>query len=153
MAACRLFPGLEHRLAFEFLGLTAAHTDQMVVIAVVIVAGELETAPTFGQFQLPQQIHRTEQPQGPVDRCQRDPLIASQEPLMHLLGTEVTAFTDALEQGQHPLPLGGQPLAAAMQRAAQSIGLQLGCREGWHSRRAGLFSTVAAIEKGRQAQD
>jgi hypothetical protein len=40
---------------------------------------------------------------------------------MHLLSTQVRAFTDALKQGQHTLALGGEPLTAVVQRRAQRI--------------------------------
>ena len=39
---------------------------------------------------------------------------------MDLFGTEVGPLTDALEQGQHPLTLRGQPLPAVMQARAQA---------------------------------
>jgi hypothetical protein len=40
---------------------------------------------------------------------------------MHLLGTEVAAGTALLEQGEHPLALGGEPLPAVVEGAAQGI--------------------------------
>jgi hypothetical protein len=42
---------------------------------------------------------------------------------MHLLGTQMAAFTDALEESQHQLPLRGETLAAIVQAAAQGAGL------------------------------
>jgi hypothetical protein len=47
---------------------------------------------------------------------------------MHLLGAEVTAFAQALEQRQNPLTLRGQTLTSAMQGTAERFGLQL---RGW----------------------
>lgn len=75
-ARCRL-PGLQHGRTLELLGVTAAHADQVVVIAMGI-AGQLKTATTLGQLQLLQQPHGTEQAQGPVDGGQRDPLLIAQ---------------------------------------------------------------------------
>ena len=120
-----LFTGLQNREAFKFLGLAAAHTHQVVVITVIVVAGQFKPPTTFRQLELPQQLHRTEQPQGAIHRGQRHPLLGPQQALMDLFGTEVTAFTDPLKQRQHPLPLGGESLSPAMQGAAQVLGLQL----------------------------
>jgi hypothetical protein len=47
---------------------------------------------------------------------------------MHLFGAEMGALADALKQGQHPLALGRESLSPAMERTAQSLGLQLGRR-------------------------
>ena len=49
---------------------------------------------------------------------------------MHLFGAEVAAFTDALEQAQHPLALGRQPLAPAIEGRAQGLRLGVGGSHG-----------------------
>ena len=120
MQASGAFTGLEHGLALEFLGVAAAHTHQMVVVAVGI-AGQLKTAAALGQLELLEQAHRTEQPQGAIHRGQRHPLLAAQQALVHLFRTEMAALADALEQGQHPLPLGREPLTAIVQAGTQAI--------------------------------
>lgn len=119
----------QHHGTLELLGAPATHTDQVMVIAVGIT-GQLEATPPFGQFQFPQQLHRTEQPQGAVHGGQRHPFVRTQEALMDFLGAEVTAFTDPLEQREHLLPLGREPLASPMQAGAQLRGRTCAGRNG-----------------------
>ena len=156
MAARGLLPRLEHRRIFKFLSAAAADTHQMVVVAVGIT-GQLKAASTLGQLEFLEQAHRTEQPQGAVHRGKRHPLLAAQQALVHLFRTEMAALADALKQGQHPLALGRQPLAAIVQAGAKAIptsgkgwGGKLGSRaeSGSHS---GIpdFSTVGAVAKNR----
>ena len=57
MRARGILASLEHGLTLEFLGVAAAHTHQMVMVAVVVITGQLEAAATFGKLQLPQQLH------------------------------------------------------------------------------------------------
>ena len=118
LMGCQL-TGFEHGRALKLFGLPAAHTDQMVVVAMGCT-GQLKAPASFGQFELLQQSHRTEQPQGSIHRGQGHALIAAQQALMDLFGTEVGPLTDALEQGQHPLALRGQPLPTVMQAGAQA---------------------------------
>ena len=47
---------------------------------------------------------------------------------MDLLGAEMAAFADALEQGQNQLTLGSEPLPPVVQAAAQGAGLGHGDR-------------------------
>ena len=49
---------------------------------------------------------------------------------MHLFGAEVAAFADALEQAQHPLALGREPLAPAIEGVAQGLRLGVGGSHG-----------------------
>jgi len=118
-----LVSGLEHGFRFEFLRAATAHAHQMVVITTGI-AGELEPATTLRQLQLLEQPHGGEQPQGAIHGGQGHPLLVAQQALVHLLGAEMAALTDSLEQGQHTLPLGGEPVPAIVEGGAQSGGVQ-----------------------------
>lgn len=51
----------KHGGILEFLGAAAAHTHEMVVVA-VRVTGQFVTSPPLGKLQLLEQLHRTEQP-------------------------------------------------------------------------------------------
>jgi hypothetical protein len=93
----------------------------MVVITVGIT-GQLVAPATFREFQFLEQAHGTQEPQGAVHGCQGHPLLLGQKPLMHLFGTEVAAGTALLKQGEHPLALGSEPLAAIVEGGAQGIG-------------------------------
>ena len=121
MGAGRRGAGREHGGVFEFLGTAAAHADQVVVVAVLGVACQLEAAAPIRELQFLQQVQGAQQPQGAVHRGQGDPAIAAAQPLVHVLGAEVAAGADLLEQGQHPLPLGGEALAPFMQAGAQAV--------------------------------
>ena len=111
--------GRQFAALLELDDAAAAHADQVVMVPVGL-AGQLEATPSLRQLELLQQTHRTEQPQGAVHGGQRDAALAAAQPLMHVLGAEVTAGAYLLEQGQHPLPLGREPLAAVVQAAAQT---------------------------------
>ena len=76
--------------------------------------------------------------------------MAIEQALMHLLSAEVTALPEALEQGQDPLALGRQTLAAIMQRAAQRIGLHRGDGTSGQDALSGHFSTIPTVAKRRQ---
>jgi hypothetical protein len=115
----RQLTGLEHGCALKLFGLAAADTDQMVVVAMGC-PGQLKAPTALGQLKLLQQSHRTEQPQGAVDRGQRHPLVAAQQPLVNRLGAEMGPLSEALKQGQDPLTLRGQSLTAVMQAGAQA---------------------------------
>lgn len=117
MAAGRHLASLEHGGAFEFLGVTTAHTDEVMVVTVGFTA-ELEAAPAFCQFEFLQQPHGAQQPQAAVHGGQRDALLPPPQPLVHFLGAEVAAFAELLEEFQHPLPLGRQALSPIVQGAA-----------------------------------
>ena len=91
----------------------------MVVMGVGIT-GQLKTAPPLGQLELLQQPQGTEQPQTAVHGGQRHPPIAAAQTLVHVLSAQMTALAELLEQGQHLLALGGEPLAPLMQAAAQA---------------------------------
>jgi hypothetical protein len=74
---------------------------------------------------------------------------------VHLFSAQVAAFANALKQGQHPLALGRQPLAAIVQAGAQAIstrgkgcsgGLGSRAESGGHSVIPG-FSTIDAVAK------
>ena len=93
----------------------------MVVMGVGIT-GQLKTAPPLGQLELLQQPQGTEQPQTAVHGGQRHPAIAAAQTLVHVLSAQMTALAELLEQGQHLLALGGEPLAPLMQAAAQAEG-------------------------------
>ena len=156
MAARGLLPRLEHRRIFKFLSAAAAHAHQMVMVAMG-VTGQLKAAPTLGQLQLLQQPHGAQQPQGAVHRGQRYPLLAPEQALVHLFSSQVATFTDALEQGQHTLPLGREPLTAIVQAGAQAIptsgkgwGGKLGSR-AWSGSQSVMpgFSTIGAVAKTR----
>lgn len=54
MVTGRLLASHEYSLAFKFLGVSAAHTHQVVMITMVVIAGQLKAATAFGQLQLPQ---------------------------------------------------------------------------------------------------
>lgn len=114
-----LFAGLEHLGVLKLFGAAAAHTHQVVMVAVGI-AGELKATPPLGQLQFLQQPHRAQQPQGSIHGGQRHPLLTAQQALVHLFGTQMAALTDALKQGQHALALGGQPLATIVEAIAQA---------------------------------
>ena len=88
----------------------------------VIIGGQLKTFATFWQLQLPQEIHGGEQPERPVDGGQRNPGISPEQLLMHVLSAEVMTSPCALKQIQHTLPLGRQPLTAAMEVLAKIAG-------------------------------
>ena len=111
--------GGEHGGILELLRAAAADTDQMVMIAVA-GAGELEAPTTLRQLQLLQQPHRAQQPQGAVHRRQRNPPLGAQQPLMHLLGAEMAAFTKPLEQIKDALALRREPLASVVETGPQS---------------------------------
>ena len=132
MLARRCLTGGEHRPALELLGAAAAHAHQVVVIGMG-VAGQLEAAAPFGQFQLLEKAHRTEQPQGAVDGGQRHPLTGTQQALVDFLGTEVAALADAFKQGEDPLALGREPLAAVVEAGAQGAGLGAGRLQRHHA--------------------
>jgi hypothetical protein len=57
MQACRLLPSRKHGFALKFFGVTAAHTHEVVMVTVVVVARQFEAASAFRQLQLPQQFH------------------------------------------------------------------------------------------------
>ena len=59
--------------------------------------------------------------------------MVAQQALVHLFGREVAALTDALEQLEHPLTLGGEPLAAIVQARAQAFAVD--CRAGRRAHR------------------
>ena len=148
MKARRLFPCGEHRFALEFLGVPTAHTDEMVMVTVVVVAGQFEPAPAFRQLQLPQQLHRTEQAQGAINRGQGDTLLGAQQSLMHLLSTEMRAFAQAFKQGQHTLTLRCEPLTTAVEAAAQRLSGEIGRRDGRHQRTVGaVLNSNACCEQ------
>jgi uncharacterized protein YqfA (UPF0365 family) len=113
-----LSAGLQDGLIFKFLGAATADAHQMVMIAMGFTR-ELEPAAALWQFQLLKQTHRGEQPQGAINSGQGNALVFAQQPLVHLFGTEVASAADALEQGQHPLPLGSEAVAAVVQAVAQ----------------------------------
>jgi len=123
----------QHGATFKFLSATAAHADQMVVMGVGIT-GQLKAAPAIRQLELLQQPQGTEQSQTAVHGGQRHPTIAAEQAVVHVLSTQMTALAELLEQGQHLLALGGEPLAPLMQAAAQterrigSLGLRRHCR-------------------------
>lgn len=96
------------------------------------IASQFEAAAPFRQLEFLKQAHAAEQPQGAIHGGQGHPFLITQEPLMHRLGAEVTALADPLEQGQHPLPLGGEPLAAIVQAGAQT-GCAMGSGGRWGS--------------------
>ena len=100
----------------------------MMVVAVGI-AGELKATATLGEFQLLEQAHATEKPEGSVHGGEGHPLLGTQKPLVHLLSTEVTAFANPLKQGQHTLALGGQTLTAVMKTGLQPMAT----RGGWQT--------------------
>ncbi len=85
------------------------------------ITGQLKPPAPLGEFQLLQQTHRAQQPQRAVHRGQRHPLLVAQKTLVHLFGTEVSAFADPLKQGEHPLALGREPLATVVQAGAQAF--------------------------------
>ena len=91
----RLARGEDGRI-FKFFGAATAHTHQVMMVAMG-VASQLEAAPPFRQFQLLQQPHRAEQAQGAIHRGQGHPGLGPQQPLMHLLGAEVTALAQPLK--------------------------------------------------------
>ena len=124
MAAGRRLARRQHLGIFKLFGAATAHTHQVMVVAMGIT-GQLKAASPFGQLQLLQQAHGAEQPQGAIHRGQRNPGLGSQQALMHLLGAEMTALAQALKQPQHPLALGGEPLAAIMQAGPEPIGAGL----------------------------
>jgi hypothetical protein len=109
----------QHGPTFKFLGATAAHADQMVVMGVGIT-GQLKAAPSIGQFELLEQPEGTEQPQTAVHGGQRHPAIATEQAVVHVLSAEVSALAELLEQGEHLLALGGEALAPLMEAAAQA---------------------------------
>ncbi len=119
----------QHGPILKLLGASAAHADQMVVVAMLGIPRQLEAAPAIGEFQLLQQLQGAEQPQGSIHRGQghttgwasRTDARGVAQTLVHVFGAEVAASTDLLEQGQHPLPLGGEALAPLMQAAAQTL--------------------------------
>jgi hypothetical protein len=100
----------------------------MMVVAVGI-SGELKTTAALREFQLLKQAHATEQPEGSVHGGEGYPLLGTQKPLMHLLSTKVTAFPNALKQGQNPLALGGQALTAIVKAGPQPMA----ARGGWQT--------------------
>ena len=120
MLPARQLASRQHCSILKFLGMAAAHTHQMMVITVGIIS-QLIASATFRKFQLLKQPHRTEQPQGAVNRGQRHPLLLGQQALVHLLSTEVAADADVLEQGQDSLPLGREALAAIMKTGLQGF--------------------------------
>jgi hypothetical protein len=119
----------------------------MMVIAMVVISGELEPTPSFRQFQFPKQVHRAEQTQGAVHRGQRHTLIGTQQALMNFLGTEMSAFTKPLKQSQNTLSLRREPLATAVQPAAQCLSWLIRRRHGRHQQTTAPFSTVTPIAK------
>ena len=114
-----LLAGLQHLGVLKLFGAAAAHAHQVVMVAVGI-AGQLKAASPLRKLQLLQQAHRAQQAQGAVHRGQRHPLLTAQQALVHLFGTQMAALTDALEQGQHALALGGEPLATIVKAGAQA---------------------------------
>ncbi len=118
MAFGRLQASLQHRGVFKFLGVAAAHADQVVVIPMVIPR-QLKAA-AFGVVELLQAPHRAEQPQGAIHRGQGHPLFAEQQPLVDVFSAEVAALAEALEQIQYALALGGEALTAVVEAAAQA---------------------------------
>ena len=110
----------KHGGIFKLLDATAAHADQVMVVA-VIVARQLKASPALGKFQLLQQTHPAQQPQRAIDRRQRHLLPLEPQALMGFLRTEVAPLSQALEQLQHPLPLGSEPLASVVEAAAQAL--------------------------------
>jgi len=120
----------QHGSILKFLGPPTAHADQMVVVAMLGIPRQLEAAPAIGKFQFLQQLQGAEQPQGSIHRGQGDAArwarrtdggLGAAQALVHVFGAEVAARADLLEQGQHPLPLGGEALAPLMQAAAQTL--------------------------------
>lgn len=103
--------GLYHQGIFKLLCAPTYGTDQMVVV-MLLCGGQLKTATALGQFQLPQQVHGAEQPQGAIHRGQGYLAIGPQQLQVHIFCAQVMAATNALKQIQHPLPLGGESLAA-----------------------------------------
>lgn len=114
----------QHRGTLKLFGATAAHAHQVMVIAMA-GARQLKPPSSFGELQLLQHPHRAEQAQGAIHGGQRHPRLGSQQPLMHLLGAEMAALPQPLKQGQDALPLGCQPLTAAMQAGPQHLALLL----------------------------
>jgi len=110
--------GGQHGGILELLGAAAAHADQMVVIAVT-GPDQLEAAPPLRQLQLLEEAHGAEQPQGAIHRRQGDPRLGSQQPLMHLLGTEMAAFAQPLEQIEDALALRRETLAPVVETGPQ----------------------------------
>ena len=100
----------------------------MMVVSVGIT-GELKATATLREFELLQQPHATEEPEGSVDGGEGHPLLGTQKPLVHLLRPQVTAFANPLKQGQHPLALGGQTLTAIMKTDPQPMAT----RGGWQT--------------------
>jgi hypothetical protein len=99
------------------------------MVVAVGIPGQFKAPATLRQFQLLQQAHATKKPQGSVHRGEGHPLLGPQQPLVHLLRTEVTAFPNPLKQGQHALALGGQALAAIMKTGPQAMA----ARGGWQT--------------------
>ena len=116
-----LLPCRQHGATGKLLGAATAHTHQMVVAGVGI-AGELKAAAAIGQFQLLQEAQGTQQPQAPVHSGQGDPPITEPQLAVHLLGAQVQPLPHPLEQLEHLAALGGQPLTALVQTAAQADG-------------------------------
>jgi hypothetical protein len=99
------------------------------MVVAVGIAGELKATATLGEFQLLEQAHATEKPEGSVHGGKGHPLLGTQQSLVNLLSTEVTAFSNPLKQGQHPLALGGQTLTAVMKTGLQPMAT----RGGWQT--------------------
>jgi len=91
------------------------------MVVAVGITGELKAPPPLGKLQLLQQAHPTEQPEGSVNGGKGYPLLGTQKPLVHLLGTQVTPFPNPFKQGQNPLALGRQTLAAIMKTGPQPM--------------------------------
>ena len=120
MARRGILPRHQHRRILELLRTTATHAHEVVVVAVGI-GGQFVAPPSLRQLQFLEQPHGTQQSQGAIHRGQGHLLLLGQQPLVHLLSTEMAAGTALLEQGEHALALGREPLAAVVQRAAQGI--------------------------------
>ena len=123
----------EHGFAFKFFRASAAHTDQMVMVPVGI-SGQLKAPASLRKLKLLKQPHGTQQTQGAIHGGQGYPLLGPQEPLVNLFSTEMGPLTNALKQGQNPLPLRGEPLTTIMEAATESItgtdGTHLGTQRG-----------------------
>ena len=65
-------PSFQHRFAFKFFRTAASHTNQVVMI-VIVIGGQLKTLTSFGQLQLAQEVHGCQEPERPIHGGQRNP--------------------------------------------------------------------------------